>query len=78
MPTHGEPQSGANDGTKMTCSVNRQTKRTKNVESEVDFIGESERGTETLVDVINIVFVALNALSDGLFQYVDTLLGFEI
>jgi hypothetical protein len=78
MPNNGEPQSYVNDGTGTTPSANRPTKRAKIVESGVDLVGAFERGTQTLADAIKTAAVAANALSDGLFQSVDTLPGFEL
>jgi hypothetical protein len=80
MSNNGELQTRVNDGTPKLISANRPTKRAKTVESRVDLIGVFERGTQTLADAIKTTAktVAGNVLSDGLFEYVDTLPSFEL
>jgi hypothetical protein len=80
MPNNGEPQTHVNDGTPKPISANRPTKRAKTVESGVDLVGAFERDTQTLADAIKTATKTIvdNVLLNGLFESVDTLLGFEL
>jgi hypothetical protein len=80
MPNIGEPETHVIEETPKPSSTNRATKRAKIVESGLDLVGAFECGTETLADAIKTAAktVAGNTLPDGLFESVDTLLGFEL
>jgi hypothetical protein len=80
MSNIGESETRVNEETPKPSSTNRPTKRAKIVESELDLVRAFERGTQTLADAIKTVAktVAANTLSDGLFESVDTLAGFEL
>jgi hypothetical protein len=62
-----------------TSSANRPSKRAKVVDSGADsLIGVLEHGTETIANVIKEAIVAYNASPTNLFEFVDTLPGFEL
>jgi hypothetical protein len=80
MPNIGESETRVNEETPKPCLTNRPTKRAKIVESGLDLVGAFECGTQTLANAIKTAAktVAANTLSDGLFESVDTLPGFEL
>jgi hypothetical protein len=80
MSNIGEPETRVNEETPKPSSTNRPTKRAMIVESGLDLVGAFERDTQTLTDAIKTAAktVVANTLSDGLFESVDTLPGFEL
>jgi hypothetical protein len=69
----------ASDEIGTTSSTYKPSKRAKVVDNGVDsLIGVLERGIETIANSIKEAVVACNVLPTNLFEYVDTLPGFEL